>query len=217
MNWKYILFDLDGTLTEPKIGITKSFQYALSSFGIKEDNLDNLEKVIGPPLYDSFVHFYQFSEEDAKKGVAKYRERFEVEGWKENRLYDGIVTMLESLRDKKIAIASSKPAVFVERICKYFDIYKYFDVIVGSELDGTSATKIEIISKACSQLGVKNKEDVIMVGDRKFDIEGAHQFGIKAIGVNYGYAQGEELSLAGADYIAETVEELEKLLRKERG
>lgn len=212
LNWEYILFDLDGTLTEPKLGITKSFQYALESFGITEENLDQLEKVIGPPLYDSFVQFYQFGPEEAKKGVQKYRERFEVIGWKENRLYDGVIPMLESIKDKKLAIASSKPTVFVEKICEYFGIRKYFDVLIGSELDGTSAAKIDIISRACQELGGIEKEQIIMVGDRKYDIIGAHEFGIKAIGVNYGYAQGKELEEIGADYIVETVSELEKLL-----
>ena len=184
MNWDYILFDLDGTLTEPKLGITKSFQYALESLGIYEDNLDHLEKVIGPPLYDSFIEFYQLSPEEAEKGIQKYRERFQTIGWKENGLYDGIVPMLETIKDKKLAIASSKPTVFVEKICNYFGIRNYFDVIIGSELDGTNSDKMEIITKACKALGVKNKNKVIMVGDRKFDIIGAHQYGIEAIGVN---------------------------------
>lgn len=214
MNWDYILFDLDGTLTEPKVGITKSFQYALESLGIYEDNLDHLEKVIGPPLYDSFVEFYQLSPEEAEKGVLKYRERFQAIGWKENGLYDGIVPMLETIKDKKLAIASSKPTVFVEKICDYFGIRNYFDVIIGSELDGTSSDKIDIITKACRELGATNKNKIIMVGDRKFDIIGAHQYGIEAIGVKYGYAQGLELEETGADYIAETVKELEIILNK---
>ena len=214
MNWDYILFDLDGTLTEPKIGITKSFQYALESLGIYEDNLDHLEKVIGPPLYDSFVDFYQLSPEEAEKGIQKYRERFQTIGWKENGLYDGIVPMLERIKDKKLAIASSKPTVFVEKICDYFGIIDYFDVIIGSELDGTNSDKVELITKACKELGIKNKNRVIMVGDRKFDIIGSHQYGIEAIGVKYGYAQGLELEQAGADYIAKTVKELETILIK---
>lgn len=212
MSWEYILFDLDGTLTEPKIGITKSFQYALQSLGIKEENLDNLEKVIGPPLLDSFMDFYNLTEDQAWAGVAKYRERFEDVGWKENKVFEGIIPMMEALEGKKLAIASSKPVVFVKKICDYFGMSPYLDVIVGSELDGTNGQKIDIIRIACEKLGVKGKEKVIMVGDRKFDVEGAHEFGIQAVGVNYGYAQKNELSDAGADYIVNTVEELQDIL-----
>lgn len=215
MNWDYILFDLDGTLTEPKIGITKSFQYALESFGVQEENLDNLEKVIGPPLYHSFAAYYHFTPEDAWKAVEKYRERFETIGWKENKLYVGIPKMLEQLSDKKIAIASSKPAVFVEKICRYFGIADYFDVFVGSNMDGTNCEKIDIIRLACEKLGVEDKDKVVMVGDRKYDIYGAHEFGIQVIGVEYGYAEENELEKAGADYIVTTVYELGKLLKSD--
>lgn len=214
MSWDYILFDLDGTLTEPKEGITKSFQYALQSFGIKEDNLDNLEKVIGPPLKGSFMEFYGFDEEKANQGVAKYRERFETIGWKENALFEGIPEMLASLKGKKLAIASSKPTVFVEKICEYFDIKKYFDVIVGSNLDGTNCEKIDIITKVFEQFNISDKSQMIMVGDRKFDVIGGHEFGIEVIGVNYGYAQENELRNAGADYIVWTVQELQELLNR---
>lgn len=213
MNWDYILFDLDGTLTEPKEGITKSFQYALESFGIQEDNLDNLEKVIGPPLKDSFIDFYGFDEEKAIRAVAKYRERFEVVGWKENALYNGVPEMLASLKKgKKLAIASSKPTVFVDKICEYFGIKEYFDLIVGSNLDGTNCEKIDIIRTVYEKMGITEKNQMVMVGDRKFDVLGGHEFGIQVIGVNYGYAQENELIDAGADYIVETVEELREVL-----
>ena len=215
MNWDYILFDLDGTLTEPKLGITKSFQYALESFGIQEDNLDNLEKVIGPPLYHSFVEYYHFTSEEAWEGVRKYRERFETIGWKENKLFHGIPEMLKQLSDKKLAIASSKPTVFVEKICHYFGIADYFDVLIGSNMDGTNCDKIDIIRLAYEKLGAADKDKVVMVGDRKYDIYGAHEFGIQAIGVNYGYAEEKELEEAGADYIAATVSELEKILKSD--
>ncbi|MBR3772693.1 MAG: HAD-IA family hydrolase [Clostridium sp.] len=214
MNWNYILFDLDGTLTEPKIGITKSFQYALQSFGIHEDNLDHLDKVIGPPLKQSFMEYYGLNEEQATQAIAKYRERFEVIGWKENALYEGIPELLASLKGKKLAIASSKPTVFVEKICKYFGIREYFHFIAGSNLDGTHCEKIDIIRTVYEQLDIGEKSQMIMVGDRKFDVLGGHEFGIQVIGVNYGYAQENELQNAGADYIVETVAELQKLLNK---
>lgn len=213
---KVILFDLDGTLTDPKEGITKSFQYALDSFGIREENLDNLEKVIGPPLIDSFREFYHFSEEDAWRGTEKYRERFEVTGWKENKLYPGVPEMLKELKDRgiKLSIASSKPTVFVERICDYFDIYQYFDFIAASNLDGSRTGKYDIIEYAYEGLKVMDKNDMLMVGDRKFDIEGAKQFGIRSVGVEYGYGGFSELKTAGADFIVSSVEELNKLLKK---
>ena len=211
---KYILFDLDGTLTDPKEGITKSFQYALKHMGIIEENLDNLEKVIGPPLKDSFMEFYGMNEQEALEAVAKYRERFEKIGLYENEIFDGIKEMLKHLQEEGflLAIASSKPTVFVERICEHFEIKQYFHHIVGSFLDGTRVKKEEVVEEAIREFGEKNLEEIIMVGDRKFDIEGAHQMGLKAIGVAFGYGGREELEKAGADYIADTVEELEKML-----
>lgn len=211
---KYILFDLDGTLTDPKEGITKSFQYALKHMGIIEENLDNLEKVIGPPLKDSFMEFYGMNEREAVEAVAKYRERFEKIGLYENEIFDGVKEMLQHLQEEGflLAIASSKPTVFVERICEHFEIKQYFHHIVGSFLDGTRVKKEEVVEEAIREFGEKDLEEIIMVGDRKFDIEGAHQMGLKAIGVAFGYGGRKELEEAGADYIADTVEELEKLL-----
>ena len=174
--------------------------------------MDNLERVIGPPLKDSFMDFYGLDEEKANRAVAKYRERFEVIGWKENALYGGILEMLASLKGKKLAIASSKPTVFVDRICEYFGIKEYFDLIVGSNLDGTHCEKIDIIQTVYEKMGITDKKQMVMVGDRKFDVLGGHELGIQVIGVNYGYAQGNELKDAGADYIVETVEELQELL-----
>ena len=150
----YILFDLDGTLTDPKEGITKSVQYALSAFGIEVTNLDELEPFIGPPLKDSFMEFYGMDEPTALRAIEKYRERFQDKGLFENRLYDGVPELLRKLKGnhKKVAIASSKPTVFVERILEYFDIRRYFDVVVGSELDGTRTEKSEVVAEALRQL-----------------------------------------------------------------
>ena len=144
---KYILFDLDGTLTDPKEGITKSFQYALKHMGIVEENLDALEKVIGPPLKDSFVEFYGMKEDDALEAVEKYRERFKTIGMYENEIFDGIKEMLEKLQKEGflLAIASSKPTVFVEQICEHFEIKQYFHHIVGSFLDGRRGRKEEVV------------------------------------------------------------------------
>lgn len=217
---KYILFDLDGTLTDPKIGICTCVQYALESFGISEPDLDKLEPFIGPPLIDSFMDFYDMSKEDAQKAVDKYRERFSVTGLFENKVYGGIMHMLKTLKKHgfNLAVASSKPQVFVERILEHFHMAKYFDVVVGSNLDGTKTDKAEIIDDALKKLfkGEKvNKDLIYMVGDRKFDCIGAQKKGIECVAVAYGYGDFEELVEAHADYIVFTPKELEEFLMRQ--
>lgn len=213
--YQYILFDLDGTLTDSKIGITSCVQYALHKLGIEEPDLDELEPFIGPPLTDSFREFYGFDDETVQQAVIYYRERFSTVGLFENDIYPGIAQMLERLKqaERRLAVASSKPTVFVKQILEHFEILSYFDVIVGSELDGTRAKKEEVVEEALRQLLCGgNGHDIVMVGDRKFDVEGAKAYGIDSIGVAYGYAACGELEEAGADVIVETVEELEKAL-----
>lgn len=216
--YQYILFDLDGTLTDPKVGITTCVQYALHHFGIEEPDLDKLEPFIGPPLVDSIMEFYHMTEAEALIGVEKYRERFQTVGLYENEIYDGIVSMLARLHasGKKLALASSKPTVFVKKILEYFEIVSYFDVIVGSELDGTRSRKEEVVEEALHRLqkegAALTKENCAMVGDRRFDVEGGREHALTTIGVQYGYAAEGELQAAGADYIVETVEELEAVL-----
>ncbi|MCR4616844.1 MAG: HAD hydrolase-like protein [Lachnospiraceae bacterium] len=217
---KYILFDLDGTLTDPKVGICTSVQYALKSFGIDEPDIDVLEPFIGPPLIDSFMEFYGFSEEDAKKAVEKYRERFSTVGLFENKVYKGIAHMLKRLKRNgfHLAVASSKPTVFVEKILEHFHLRKYFEVVVGSNLDGTRTDKNEVIDEALRQLfkGNRiNKDLIYMVGDRKFDVLGAKKQNIESVAVLYGYGDYEELSEAHADYIVFTPAELEEFLMRQ--
>ncbi len=213
--YQYISFDLDGTLTDPKIGITSCVQYALHKLGIEEPDLDELEPFIGPPLTDSFREFYGFDDETVQQAVIYYRERFSTVGLFENDIYPGIAQMLERLKQagRRLAVASSKPTVFVKQILEHFEILSYFDVVVGSELDGTRAKKEEVVEEALRQLLCDgNGHDIVMVGDRKFDVEGAKAYGIDSIGVAYGYAACGELEEAGADVIVDTVEELEKAL-----
>lgn len=214
---KYILFDLDGTLTDPKVGITTCVQYALRSFGIEEPDLDRLEPFIGPPLKDSFMQFYGMEEEQAKEAVDKYRERFNDIGIFENKVYDGIPVMLRTLQSKgmHLAVASSKPTVYVERILEHFHIAKYFEVVVGSELDGSRVNKDEIVLEALNRLfhyKPIQRSQVYMVGDRKFDVEGAKAHQIESVAVLYGYGNMEEFKAAKADYIVRTVDELQKFL-----
>ena len=213
----YLLFDLDGTLTDPKEGICTCVQYALASFGIEEPDLDKLEPFIGPPLKDSFMKFYNMDGEQADAAVEKYRERFRDKGLFENRLYEGIPEMLRDLNSRGmfLAVASSKPKVFVDRILEHFQIAKYFKVVVGSELDGTRSSKDEVVTEALRQLFGNRpveKDKVYMIGDRCFDVEGAHAMGIEAVGVTYGYGGMEELKEAKADYIVRSVGELRKFL-----
>ncbi len=217
---KYLLFDLDGTLTDPKEGITTCVQYALHSFGIEEPDLDKLEPFIGPPLKESFMEFYNMDENQAEKAVEKYRERFRDIGLFENQVYRGIPSMLRALRSKgmHLAVASSKPTVFVERILKHFHMEQYFEVIVGSELDGTRVNKDEVVQEALKRLfGGKpiQANQVYMIGDRKFDVEGAKAHGIESVGVAYGYGDAEELKEAKADYIVFSVGELKEFLMRE--
>lgn len=209
-----ILFDLDGTLTDSKIGITKCAQYALSKFGIIEEDLNKLVSFIGPPLMDSFMELYSFTMEEAKQAVVFYRERFTEKGIFENALYPGVEDMLKSLKERglKLIIATSKPTVYTQIILDHFNISNYFDFIVGSELDGTRTRKDEVIRYAVSLLDRTNKENMVMVGDRKHDILGAKVNGIKSIGVAYGFGSEEELTAAGATYIVRTVDELKNLL-----
>ena len=210
MNYEYILFDLDGTLTDPKLGITKSVAYALKSYGIEVEDLDSLLKFIGPPLKDSFIKYYGFSEEQGAEAVERYREYFKPYGIYENKVYDGVENMLSKLLKcgKKVILATSKPTVFANVILEHFNLKQYFTCVVGSELDGSRVKKGEVVAEALRQAGVTNKSAAVMVGDREHDIFGARENGIDSVGVLYGYGNRAELETAGAGYIVESVEEL---------
>ncbi len=206
---KNIFFDLDGTLTDPKEGITKSVAYALDYFGIHVEDTDSLINFIGPPLWESFKVFYGFDDEKANEAVAKYRERFCDIGLYENDVYDGISDMLAALKKKgfRLAVATSKPWIYAEKIVKHFGIDSYFEMIAGSEMDGTRVKKDEVIAYALESLGM-NVEETIMVGDRKHDIQGAKLNNMSNVGVLFGYGSREEFEAAGADYIVDSVAEL---------
>ena len=196
-----ILFDLDGTISDPKQGICGCVQYALRSFGIEEPELDRLEPFIGPPLAESFMKYYNFTAEQAQEAVEKYRERFSVTGKYENVLYPGMGALLHDLKASgaTLAIASSKPTVYVEDILVHFGIREYFDIVVGSELDGRRVHKEEVVAEVLSQLAARGESDpdkMVMIGDRSFDVEGAKAIGAHCIAVSYGYAQPGELENA---------------------
>lgn len=212
--YQFILFDLDGTLTDPREGITKSVQYALDKMGIEEPNLASLEHFIGPPLYDEFRRCYGFDDAQAKQAVSAYRERFGTIGWKENLLFTGVPAMLAALQasGKKIAIASSKPTVFVEKILQWFDIASYFDVISGATLDGTVSTKAQVVERALQMLSVADRSEAVLVGDRFHDVEGARLCSVDCIGVTFGFGGYQELQQAGARYIVQDFSQLLDLL-----
>jgi len=210
----YLLFDLDGTLTNPQEGITKCVQHALKAFQIDEPDLEKLIPFIGPPLIQSFMDFYGFTEDQARQAVAVYRERFGTVGLFENFPYPGIQEMLKQLQaqGKILAVASSKPGVYVHRILEKFELAQYFQVIEGSNLDGTRVDKKEVIAEVLAQLGNPSPEQLLMIGDRKFDVIGAREMGFGCVGVRFGFAAPGELEESGALYIAETVDDLTQYL-----
>lgn len=219
--YKVILFDLDGTLTDSREGICKSVQQALVKLGRPEPALKELECFIGPPLKTSFREFYGIVGEEADRAVAFYRERYSVVGKYENMPYPGIAEMLGVLRGAGyiLAVASSKPEVYVEDILKHFELYDYFHYVVGSDMEGKRGEKEDVIEEAFRRMGLDEKSrkaQAVMVGDRHFDINGAKFFGIDSIGVTYGFAPEGELSEAGATYVVDTVAELQKLLLEKR-
>lgn len=209
----YILFDLDGTLIDPREGITKSVQYALHAVGIDEPDLSALEHFIGPPLYTEFVRCYGFDDATSKQAVAAYRERFGAVGWHENLLFDGVPALLQALKaaGRQLAIASSKPTVFVEKILDLFKITPFFDVVSGATLDGSISTKAQVVAQALNLMHA-DRAQTVLVGDRLHDVEGAQQNGIACVGVTFGFGGRAELEEAGADYIVDTMAELQTLL-----
>lgn len=209
MNKQAILFDLDGTLTDPKVGITKSVAYALSQVGIEVNDLDTLCPFIGPPLKDSFMNFYGFDEPTAMQAISEYRVYFVKQGMLENEVYEGIECLLEMLQKqgKTLLVATSKPAVYAKQILEHFGLASYFTEIYGSELDGTRSKKAEVIRYALEKQKL-DAQHCVMVGDRSHDIIGAKENQMESIGVLYGYGNRQELEDAQASIIVETIDAL---------
>ena len=207
----HILFDLDGTLTDSEPGIINSAQHALAAFGIRIDPAE-LRSFIGPPLINSFRDTAGLDEADARRAIAIYREYFSVQGLYENALYPGVPDLLAALREagNTLAVATSKPEIFARRIIDHFRIAPFFEAVCGADLEGLRSEKPDVIRYALDRLHHPAK--VIMVGDRKHDIIGAHENGLDAVGVLYGYGTRAELEQAGASRFAATVPELETLL-----
>lgn len=209
--YQTILFDLDGTLTNPALGITNSLVYALEKFNIEVTDKKELYRFIGPPLQDSFENFYHFSKEDSLKAVDFYRDYFRHKGLYENEVYQGIPDLLERLKaqGKKLLVATSKPEEFARQILKHFELFDYFDLVAGASMDGSRRLKGDVIAHALTSAQVSDLSATIMIGDREHDIIGAKKNGLDAIGVLYGFGNREELKKAGATYIATNVEELQ--------
>jgi len=207
-----ILFDLDGTLTDPKEGIVNSILFALEKLGIKEDSVLELDSFIGPPLRESFITRYSLSDKLADDAMTFYREYFAEKGMFENVVYPGVAELLESLilRKFKLFVATSKPTVYSIEILKHFNLDKYFIEIIGSNLDNSRTDKTEIIAYILSEHKLE-AGNCIMIGDRKHDIIGAKNNSMKSIGVTYGYGSKEEIVAAQPDYIANDCVELEAL------
>lgn len=209
--YKAILFDLDGTLTESGEGITKSVQYALEKIGRPEDNLDHLKVFVGPPLLEQFMNYARIDLETAREAVRYYRERYSDIGIYENRLYPGVEKMLKILKSKgyRLAVASSKPELFVLKVLEYFHLTDCFEQIVGSEMNGGRTSKAEVIEETLKRLGMERcRQEVLMVGDREHDVLGARACGVECIAVTYGYGPEEELRQAAPLQMVSSPDEL---------
>jgi len=216
MKKEYILFDLDGTLTDPALGITNSLMYAFKKLGVSVESREELYKYIGPPLVDMMMQEYGFSKEKAMQGLSYYREYFSVTGLFENEVFAGIPELLADLQSSgyKLVLATSKPEKFAKQILEHFDLAKYFYFIGGGDMSETRSTKEAVIEYDLSALGNPDPQSCIMVGDRKYDVIGAREYGIDCVGVLFGYGTLEELEEANAAYIVETVEALKTLLKQ---
>ena len=211
----YYFFDLDGTLTDPALGITNSFVHALKFFGLEVPSYEKLCTFIGPPLVATFQNEFGFDDEKSMEGVKKYREYFAQKGIFENKVYEGIENVLAQLQSKgkHLVVATSKPEEYSVKILEHFKLAQYFEHICGSNMDETRSKKEEVIAYAMEKCGIGDgeKSKVLMIGDREHDIIGAKKNGIKSCGVLYGYGSRKELEVAGADYIAENVTDLLEL------
>ena len=211
-----ILFDVDGTLTDSGEGITKSVQYTLEKYGIVEPDLEKLRKFIGPPLIDSFERYYGFSKEESIRARNIFNERYQPIGWMENRPYDGVTEVLEKLYQAGImlGVATSKPEDVANKVLEYFDLKKYFSVICAAPnngLNGEKAGRIKAAIEEAKALGCP-AQNVIMVGDTRFDVLGAHECNIPCVGVTWGFCVEGEFEACNTDYVVDTMEQLLDLL-----
>ena len=212
--YQYILFDLDGTLTDSGMGIVNSVAYSLQKKGIDVEDKEELLKFVGPPLIESYRRYYGYSMEEAVEMVDIYREYYGTKGLYENSVYEGMEEVLKVLKErgKVLIIATSKPEEYARQIVEHYGLSKYFMYVAGSNMDETRTKKAEVIAYALESCNIQNMNEVVMIGDRKHDVLGAKAMGLDSIGVLYGYGSREELEAAGADRIVESAEDLIRIL-----
>ena len=205
--YKCVIFDLDGTLSDSKEGITKSVQYALKKVGIIEDNLNNLEHFVGPPMVEEYIRAYGMTKEKAFETLGYYRERYTPIGIYETKRYPGVKEILDAIKDNgcKIGMATSKPESMAVEVARYLEIFDYFDIICGADLKGPRQSKADVLNKLFEESDFE-KEESILVGDTRFDIEGANKVGIDSIGVTWGTGTREEMLDEGAKEVFDSYE-----------
>lgn len=213
-NKKYIIFDFDGTIYDSGPGVTKSARYALESFGIKVESLEDLRPFNGPPLWNSFMEFYGFDWDKADKAVDKYREYYNIHGKMDGEIYKGIPELLRELKNagKIVQLATSKSEKYFPELLELLHIEDCFDFYAGSTEDGSRSSKEDVLAYALKQSGIANPDEAVMIGDRKFDVIGAKMFGIDSIGILYGYGSYEEFEAEGATHIIDDVPSLRNFL-----
>lgn len=210
-NFDYVIFDFDGTVADTGEGILKSLQYSFVAMGDPAPDLSDLKKFIGPPVYYSYTTFYGIEEDKVDLYVKKYRERYSEKGIYESKVYDGVRKLIISLKEKdiKVGIASSKPERLIYAVADYLQITNLFDAIVGVKSDNSKhSSKAGLITQAMEDMGATDKNKVLMVGDRMFDIEGAHDAGVKCCGALWGFGDRPEFEEHNAEFIVDKPAEI---------
>lgn len=205
-----IAFDLDGTLTNPERGLVASFSYGLEKMNIDYGDRAALKRFIGPPLYETWMREYALTPEEASRALLLFREYYQIYGWWDNEVYKGVPEMLARLKasGKRLIVATSKPEIFAKKVLRFFELDGYFDFIGGASTDKTRDKKHEVIEYALDAIGVTDRSDVLMVGDRSFDAAGAKACGIDSLGVLYGHGSREEVLSAGFNHVVESVSDI---------
>lgn len=213
-NYDVIAFDLDGTLTDPEHGLIEAYIYGFTRMGISDyGTRESLRRYIGPPVYDEWRRDFSLSEEEGKRLLAYFREYYDVYGWWDNKVYDGVIQLLETLRGagKTLILATSKPERTANRVIRHFGLDKYFDFI-GASVDRIRDKKWQVLDYALDSVGCSDRSRALMIGDRKYDAEGAKICGIDALGVLWGHGSFDELAGAGFEYIVHSTDEIKRLL-----
>lgn len=208
--YKYLFFDLDGTVTDSAEGIYNSIIFALNKLGYEVEDKNSLRPFIGPPLTESFKKYYSFDDEKTALGVKYYREYYPQKGIFENKVYEGIPELLKKLHEsgKKIILATSKPEPFAVTILEHFGIAEYFDLIAGSTFDTSRQNKADVLRYAVESIGVEDLGEALMIGDRLHDVVGAHEVGMGCAYVLFGFGSRDEAEEYGAEHIIDDVDSL---------